>query len=180
MGPFPQLNHLTESGLFTSLPVLFTNLTGSASDFWSIFYSCRRSFHKWFREAHLSLSMYMPWSSRKPRQLGRLSHFVKCFRCQNPPGPLKSLTLRKSHFAYGGCMGLFLFILVHRKLSFSYTKLQFLLFLLHPAVTPLLLSVLSGFVCVSFQAISHAFYLQVCSSWKCIINFRGNYLIFHE
>lgn len=122
----------------------------------------------------------MPWSPSKPRQLGRLSHFVKCFRCQNPPGPLMSLTLRKSHFAYGGCVGLFLFILVHRKLSFNYTKLQFLLFLLHPAVTPLLLSVLPGFVCVSFQAISHAFYLQVCSSWKCIINFRGNYLIFHK
>lgn len=130
MVPFPQLSHLMEPGLFTNLHVLFTNLTGSASDFWSIFWSCRLTFHKWFLEAHLSSSMYMPWSPSKSRQLGHLSHFVKCFRCRKPPGPLMSLTLRKSHFAYGSCVGLFLFILVHRKLSLNYTKLQFLLFLL--------------------------------------------------
>lgn len=107
-------------------------------------------------------------------------HTCQVFSESETTRPLMSLTLRKSHFAYGSCVGLFMFILVHRKLSLNYTKLQFLLFLLHPAVTPLLLSILSEFVCVYFQAISHAFYLQVCSSWKCIINFRENYLIFHK
>lgn len=151
-GPRSSVESFNRARLIYKFTCLVYKSDRSASDFWSVFWSCRCSFHKWFLQAHLSSKVYMAWSPSKSRQLGHLSHFVNCIRCQKPPGPLMSLTWESLHFTHGGCVGLFLIILVHRKLSFNYTKLQFFLSLLHPAVTPLVLNVLSGFACVSFQA----------------------------